>query len=281
MKKVYKYLIIICIIVVSIPIIFFFIKYLNNMQKIKNYEKQIVNFYNSGSSEGISQTSIESYNVNLLSEKVEYYDISPLIKNYIDQVEGRFEDLYFSASDENKIFFMKAENYNQTLVHLTEKGNVKVLDKYFGLNRIATISELEKIIEHIGNDKYSGWRLHKDSEEIIKLPYGFYLKYRKCTSKRLNKVKKVLSCRFINRNINYKVGKDNRIELVYLNTLGQEEKVITIVQFNKDLKLYINLDNLYWENSGDGASLRLCNTLYEQEDEEISQELNYFSPSPK
>lgn len=280
MKSQIKHIVILIIVCVFILVTVFLIKYINNIITIRNYETQIVNFCNSNSFEGISKWTIGDCKKNELIEEVEYYDISPLIKNYIDQVEGRFEDLYFSASDKNKIFFMSADNYNQTLVHLTEKGNVKVLDKYYGLNRIATISELEKIIEHIGNDKYSGWRLHKDSEEIIELPYGFYLDYIKCKSKRLNKVKKMLSCRFLNKNINYKQWKDNEIELTYLNILGQEEKIVMIVQFDKEQKLKPLLRGLYWENSGDGASLKLCNTLYEQEDEEISQEMNYFTPDP-
>lgn len=277
MKNRIKYIVIASAIVILVPVIIFLAKYINKTITIKDYEKRIVNFCNNFSNDGISKYAIRWHNNNINFEQVKNYDISPLIKNYFDQVEGKFEELHFSASDENRIIFMSADNYNQRLAHLTEKGDVWVLDRYFGLNRVATISELEKIIEHVGNDKYSGWRLDKDSEEIIELPYGFYLKYRKCKSKRLNKVKKILSCKFLDRNINYKVNRDNKIELVYLNTAGQEERIVKIVQFDEEKKIKLSLEGLFWENSGDTAHLTLCNRLYEAEVVEIDQE---FTPDP-
>ena len=251
--KQYKHIIGIIVLIITALCILKFINY----YKIQDYETKVLNFYNGISKDGISDITIMKYNKCLqIKNNDYYYDISPLIKNYIEQVEGKFNEPSLDIYDEYHILNMKAKNYNYySIVQNYSKG--LLLDINYGLNRIATISELETIIKHIGKDRYYGWQLKCNSNDIIELPYNFYLQcYR---NKYYTKINKVLDCKFINSFIDYNYQTKNDICVTFLNDRNQEEKLFTDVSFDESNNLIVNFSSVCFVNDFELTYIELKN----------------------
>ena len=187
----------------------------------KKYEKQIVNNYNNNSFNNVTDGTIEEYNYFKNYYNEPNIDISPLIESYIKQVETNGRNMYNSGG----LAVSLTSNMERTI----EGGDyTNVTYLYYGIDRKLFIEDLEKILVHKGNDKYTGWCIPKDSPNVIDLPYNYYLKYEPSDFKLLDKVKRITKCTFPNE-LEIKTGNGrNHIIIEYIdnNNIKQTENSI-------------------------------------------------------
>lgn len=186
-----KHILLAMLIVVIAIILYRFLKEpVKEVLAKKKYERQIVSFLNLESFDGVSEGSIEEYEYYKNYYNEPDIDISPLIESYIKQVESNEKNPYNVGGNEVSL----QSNLRRTIEAL---DYTYATYTFYGDNRVASISELEKILIHKSNNKYNDWYILKDSSGIIELPYNFYLEYEPSDFKLLDDVKKVTKCTFI------------------------------------------------------------------------------------
>lgn len=223
----------------------------------RKYSKQIVNYLNFKSFEGMSKTTLNRYKYYRDYYNEPYIDISPLIESYIKQVETNEENPFGGKYAVSLTSNMEREIQSEDYTYI-----VKL---YHGINRELSIEELEKVLIHKGNDKYTGWCIPKDSPEIIDLPYNYYLKYEPSDFKLLDKVKRVTKCIFPNK-LEIEMGNGrNNIIIEYIGKNNEISKVDKTVVFSKedDENITISISGLYYTQTHN-AKVVLKNHDYDE-----------------
>ena len=210
----------------------------------RKYSKQIVNCMNFESFENIAEVSIERYNYFKNYYNEPNIDISPLIESYIKQVETNERNMYNSGG----LAVSLTSNMERT-IECGDYTNVTYL--YYGSDRKLSIEELEKVLIHKGDDKYTGWCIPKGSPNIIDLPYNYYLKYEPSDFKLLDKVKKVTKCTFPNE-LEIETGNGrNQIIIEYIdnNNEKQVKNGMVYISEEDDYKVIVFYNNLYYSQT--------------------------------
>lgn len=227
---------------------------INELLTKRKYEKQIVDYLNLYSFDNMSNVTINRYNYYKNYYNEPYIDISPLIESYIKQVETNDEHPFGGGYSVELTSDLRRTIYCRNYTY--------ILKLYHGIDRTIDIEQLEKILIHKGNDKYSGWCIRKDSPEIIDLPYNFYLKYEPSDFKLLDKVKKVTKCKIVDSMINGHYRKAIKVEYVDKNGENKAIDKTIIVDKDDDNKVTISISGLYYSETHN-AKIELCNYDYE------------------
>ena len=250
--KVKHILLVILVIVITILLHKFLKQPINELLTRKKYEKQIVSYMNFDSFDNVTDGSIEMYNYYKNYYNEPDIDISPLIESYIKQVETNDEHPFGGGYSVELTSDLRRTIYCRNYTY--------ILKLYHGIDRKIDIEQLEKILIHKGNDKYSGWCIRKDSPETIDLPYNFYLKYEPSDFKLLDKVKKVTKCTFIDP-VTYGHYR-KRVKIEFVNENNLHNSIEGSIEVFDNGKLVLGLLGVYYSQTHN-AKIELCNYDYE------------------
>ena len=217
------------------------------------YEKQIVNYLNFESFENLSKGTIENYNYYKNYYDEPNIDISQLIESYIKQIETNERNPYSVGGLEVPLssnFEREIQGYDYT----------DVLYVFYGKNRISSISELEKILIHKSNNKYSDWCIPKDSSNIIELPYNFYLKYESSDFKYLDDVKRVIGCTFGTSILEKSYNGEKKIKIEYIDKNNEKHLVSGTIYITDDGKIIFPRLGIYYSETHN-AKIELKNHI--------------------
>lgn len=207
----------------------------------KKYENQILNCLNFDSFDNMSDETLDRYNYFKNYYNEPNIDITPLVESYIKQIETNERNKYNSGG--------LAVGLSSNIERTIEGGdytNVSYL--YYGKNRKLSIEELEKILIHKSNDKYSDWCIPKDSPKIIDLPYNYYLEYEPSDFKLIDNVKKVTKCTFLNKlEIDTCNGRNDIIvEYIDKNDSIKKANKTAVLSKEDSGKITISISGLYY-----------------------------------
>ena len=259
--KVKHILLVLLVVIVAIILYNVFKKPLNEMIIKSIYEKQIVDNYNNFSFTNVAEGVIAEYEYYKNYYNEPDIDISPLIESYIKQIETNERNPY---------------NVGGLEVHSTSNG-IRAIEGYdytddiyviYGKDRIASISELEKILIHKSDNKYSDWWIPKDSHGIIDLPYNYYLKYEPSDFKLLDKVKKVTKCTFIDPVTYGYARKDIKLDYIDVNEIKQSLSSVVYISERTNRKIGMFFQGVYYTESHT-AKIELCNHISDMIIDEI------------
>ena len=219
----------------------------------KYYENEIIEYLNLNKNKNLDDGKIWDYEYykNYFNESD--IDISPLIESYIKQIETNEKNLY------------NVGGYEVSL-QSDVRRSIEALDYtyityvFYGDNRKATISELEKVLIHKSSDKYKDWYILKNSPKIIDLPYNYYLEYEPSDFRLLDNVKKVTKCSFVDP-VTYG-GNRKRIKIEYIDKnecIYSDDRTIII----EDNNIITSLSGLYY-NETHKAKIELKNHDYDE-----------------
>ena len=243
--KVKHILLVLVIIIIAIIVYIFLRNSINELIIKRKYANQVVNFMNFDSFDNIVDASVERYSYIFNYYNEPDIDISPLIESYIKQVEaneksgGILNGKYRVKLTSNMKREIEGADY-------TDTTNV-----FYGTNRNLDIKELEKILVHKSESKYSDWCIPKDSPQIIDLPYNYYLEYEPSDFKLLDDVKKVTKCIFPNKlEMRFDNGR-NEVIIEYINKDNTKIRKNGAVYISKedDYKITVFLNNLYYSQT--------------------------------
>ena len=259
--KVKHILLVILILIVAVILYNVLKRPVNEMITRIKFEKQIVDNYNNNSFLNVTDGVIGEYEYYKNYYNEPDIDISPLIESYIKQVESNEKNKYSVGGLEVPL----TSNLRR---EISAADFTYVTYAYFGENRIASISELEKILIHKSNDKYSDWFIAKDSPSIIDLPYNFYLKYEPSDFKLINKVKQVTKCTFIDP-VTYGVNrKEIKLDYIDINGIKQSLDSIVYISEQTNSKIAMFFKGLYFSQSHN-AKIELRNHYIDKIREEV------------
>lgn len=232
------------IMIVTIVLYYIFNEPIKELFTKKKYAKQIVKYLNFDSFDNMSDTTLNRYNYYKSYYNELYIDVSPLIESYIKQIETNERNKYNSGG--------LAVGLSSNIERTIEGGdytNVSYL--YYGKDRELSIEELEKILIHKSNDKYSDWCIPKDSPKIIDLPYNYYLEYEPSDFKLLDNVKKVTKCTFPNKlEIDTSNGRNDIIvEYIDKNDSIKKANKTAVLSKEDSGKITISISGLYYSES--------------------------------
>lgn len=253
--KVKHILLVILIVIVAVILYKVLKKHVNEIITKSKYEKQIEDNYNNNSFINVAEGVIDEYEYYKNYYNEPDIDISPLIESYINQVESNEEHSY-----NGKFRVKRTSNFRREILCDDYTYTAKL---YHGINRIASISDLEKILIHKSNDKYSDWCIPKDSPSIIDLPYNFYLKYEPSDFKLIDKVKKVTKCTFIDPVTYGGSRKEIKLDYIDINGLKQSFDSIVYISEQTDRKIAMFFKGLFFSQSHN-AKIELCNHDYDE-----------------
>ena len=247
--KVKHILLVLIIIITAIISYYLYNEPVKELIRKKKYGNQIVKNYNLNTFDNVTDGSVEEYKYYKNYYDELYIDITPLIESYIKQVEANEK----SGGILNGKYKVKlTSNIRREIegADYTDTTNV-----FYGTNRRLDIKELEKIIVHKSESKYSDWCIPKNSPQIIDLPYNYYLEYQPSDFKLLDKVKKVNKCIFPNKletvsKTNYNNGRnDVIIEYIDNNDIKQVEKSLVVLFDDSEHELGVFYSGLYYSET--------------------------------
>lgn len=219
----------------------------------KKYENQVVNYLNFESFENLSKGTIDNYNYYKNYYNEPNIDISPLIESYIKQIETNERNPYSVGGLEVPLL----SNFEREIQGYDYTDDLYV---FYGANRIASISELEKILIHKSNNKYSDWYIPKDSSNIIELPYNFYLKFEPSDFKLLDDVKRVIGCTFVTSILEKSYNGEKKIKIEYIDKNNEKCFVNGTIYITNDGKIVFPRLGIYYSQSHN-AKIELKNHI--------------------
>ena len=243
--KVKHILLVLVIIIIAIIVYIFLRNPINELVIKRKYANQVVNFMNFDSFDNIVDASVERYNYIFNYYNEPDIDISPLIESYIKQVEANEK----SGGILNGKYRVKLTSNMKR--EIEGAGYTDTTNVFYGTNRNLDIKELEKILVHKSESKYSDWCIPKDSPQIIDLPYNYYLEYEPSDFKLLDDVKKVTKCIFPNKlEMRFDNGR-NEVIIEYINKDNTKIRKNSAVYISKedDYKITVFLNNLYYSQT--------------------------------
>ena len=240
--KVKHVILVLIILSILCALYMFFKEHVKELLIRNKLEKKVVKYLSFDESLDLNDGTIYDYDYYKNYYNEPYIDISPLIESYIKQVETNNRNLYNSGG----LAVELTSNIERTI----EGGDYTYVSYlYYGENRKLLIDELEKVLIHKGDDKYSGWCIRKDSPETIDLPYNFYLKYEPSDYKMLNNVKNIIECKFIDSVLEYSYNDRKRAKIVYIDNNDERQIIDDIIFVNNSDKMNfsIGLSGIYYK----------------------------------
>lgn len=195
-------------------------------------EKEILSALNSDIQyEYITDNEMKAH-IKAKENESEEYDITPIIKNYIENVnlcvknhlknDNEYSIIEYSLSSSLVMHGLRKEGFEYIYNLITDED----INKYkLGIFDADLIKELQGILKYKYDDNIIKWYIENDMDKNIELPFNTYIKFIH-SDKKSNNVRRIKSVRFVDE-------KDFNCIVVYEKN---DEKVYTE-------KLYINTKN--------------------------------------
>lgn len=270
MKKIISGIIIVSIIIVSLIVInqkYLYKKYTNNIIKEK-----VLNELKGEFNKNTHNSTIKYYELcKKPIEELNRYDITKLIDTYLDIAEEGVE--ICSMRNEGKEVeygvkgdYIRTDNFergkdivmecNLEYGYSEDYGEDDILDYKNGDFRNLLIEKLKKILDYEEKDGEIVWQINSINDDVLELPYNFYLNYKAYHRIVNDRYKKAIDV-IIDNNFSYNHWL-NAIMVRYETIDGElEERKANVLYGNGSYA--IDPTGILLLKNGDDAKISLCN----------------------